>query len=91
MAMTLAQAEADLVIINAAISELAQGKRRRKLDIGTGDYFRTYEFAEITYTNLAAERTRLEGIIASLTPIEQTVPKFRPNTTFSLRVTAKPI
>jgi hypothetical protein len=91
MAITLEQAQADLVVVNSALSELIQGKRRSKLQLQTSDFNRVYEMQDITYDNLVAERTRLEGIIASLTPIAETVPKFRPNTSFPLNVTNKPI
>ena len=88
---TSAQAQADLDIVNAAISDLVQGKRRKMVRFGNGNGYRLYEAEQITYDSLVLERQRLEGIVASLTPCVQQVPRFRPNTTFSLNVTKKPV
>ena len=91
MAYTLAQAQLDLDAVNAAISDLISNKRRKKLQLGSHEFTRIYEQEDISYNDLVKERTYLQGIVATLTPIELTTPKFRPNTTFSLNVTNKPV
>jgi hypothetical protein len=88
--MTLEEAQADLVTINAAISEYLTGKRRRTLKVGGKEFNRELGFADIKYSDLTAERTRLEGIISSLSSTTIT-PRFRQNTTFPLNVTSKPV
>ena len=91
MPYTLAQAQADLDAVNLAISDLVQNKRRRKLQLGTHEFSRIYEQENISYSDLVAERSYLQGLIATLSPVAATVPKFRPNTSFSLNVTNKPV
>jgi hypothetical protein len=88
--MILEQAQADLAVINAAISEFLLGKRRRTLRVGGREFNREVNFSDIKYSDLTAERTRLEGIISALTDTVVT-PRFRQNTTFPLNVTSKPV
>jgi len=88
--MTLSEAQADLAIINAAISEYLSGTRRRTLKVGGIEFNRAIAYTDIKYSDLTAERTRLEGIISALSPVTVT-PKFRQNTTFPLLVTGNPI
>lgn len=90
MALTAADVQRDLDAVNAAISELIRGERRQRLQLGTNEYRRVYEFQEITIEALVAERTRLELMLQSLTN-EPKVVRFRDNTNFPLRVTDRGI
>jgi hypothetical protein len=88
--MNLQEAEQMLSIVNAAISEYVTGKRRTSLKIGTHEFMRNYTYAEITWSELIAERGRLMELIRALSPMECT-PVFRKNTHFPLIVTKNPV
>lgn len=75
--MTLQQAEANLLTVNVAISDLLQGKRITELDIGSGTFKRRYKYAEITLDNLYTLRNEYRTIIANLQPSVK--PIFRSN------------
>jgi hypothetical protein len=75
--MTLADAEAALLTVNVAISDLLSGKRITELDIGSGTFKRRYKFAEITLDNLYMLRNEYRSIIANLQPSIK--PVFRVN------------
>ena len=81
--MTKEEAEAELAIVNAAISALIQGKRITQLQVREADFQRMYEYQGITLEGLKAYRDELLGIIDSLTDV---FPTFRKNTTIPLIV-----
>jgi len=83
MSMTKAEAEAELLIVNAAISDLIQGKRITQLQVRSANFQRLYGYQEITLEGLKAYRDELLGIINSLT---DELPTFRKNTTIPLIV-----
>jgi hypothetical protein len=76
--ITLAQANADLLTVNAAISEIYAGTRRKQVRLGTHDYNRTIENADPIelLKLLLAEKQRLQTYINSL---DSTAPVFRGN------------
>jgi hypothetical protein len=75
--MTLADAEAALLTVNVAISDLFQGKRVTELDIGSGTFKRRYKYAEITLESLYILRNEYRSIISNLQP--DIKPVFRTN------------
>lgn len=85
---TLAEAQAALVTIKAAINEYYNGTRRRSLKVGGREFNRSIEYADIALSDLITERNRLEEIIAAYSPPKQVV--FKGNTNFPLFVTRKP-
>lgn len=87
---TKTEAIEKLVIVDAALSEYIQGKRRISLRIGTNEFYRARNYAEITYKELLEEKFRLQAIIDSYATTVPT-PQFRSNTTFPLIVTKLPI
>lgn len=74
MAQTLEELQADLLIVNNAISELIQGKRVSRFRIGSGTSIREYQFGEVTVERLQLERTRILAEISNLSADE---PVFR--------------
>jgi hypothetical protein len=82
--ITLAEAEAQLVTVSAAISTLLTGKRISELEVGSGSFKRRYKYTEITLSSLQALRDELLAIISSLSPA--TLPKFAQNMTIPLLV-----
>lgn len=88
--MTVVEATAMLSIVNAAISELVQGKRKRSLKIGTHEFMRAREYSEISYAELVAERDRLQNFIDANSTAPVT-PTFRKNTSFPMLVTKHPV
>ena len=88
--ITLAEAQAQLITVKAAISEYLVGTRRRSLKLGGKEFNREIINADIKLSDLISERVRLETIITALSPTVQ-VPVFRKNTSFHLNVTSKPI
>lgn len=81
--MTKEEAEAELAIVNAAISALIQGKRITQLQVREADFQRMYEYQGITLEGLKAYRDELLEIIDSLIDV---FPTFRKNTTIPLIV-----
>lgn len=57
--LSLAEIDLQLATINAAISDLIAGKRVTRLEIGSGNFKRTYAFQEITLESLQAIRADL--------------------------------
>ena len=86
--LSLADAQAQLNIINAAIAEYYSGTRRRSLKVGGKEFNREIINADIRISDLILERTRLNNIIASYNP--PVVVLFKGNTSFPLFVTKKP-
>ena len=72
MARTIAEIEADIVTLKAAISEIVGGGRLTRLQLGSGEFARTYEFQELTYENLMAELGRLEAELVTVSPATET-------------------
>ena len=85
MNLTLAEAQAELVTINAALSDLYLGKRRKKVEIGSHAFKRTYEFVDPQdmLKVLRMERFNLTEYINTLTA---TVQVFRANTNIPMTV-----
>jgi hypothetical protein len=83
--ITLAQANADLLTVNAAISEIYSGVRRKRVQIGTHEYTRFIESADPIelLKQLISERQRLQTYINSL---DYTTPVFRGNTNIPIIV-----
>jgi hypothetical protein len=83
--ITIDQANADLLTVNAAISDIYAGTRRKQVKIGTHDYFRIIENADPIelLKLLLAEKQRLQTYINSL---DSTTPVFRGNTNIPIIV-----
>jgi hypothetical protein len=83
--ITIDQAKADLLTVNAAISEIYAGTRRKKVQIGTHDYVRFIESADPIQLLklLLAEKQRLQTYINSL---DNTIPIYRGNSNIPIIV-----
>ncbi|MCK9622610.1 MAG: hypothetical protein M0R47_19000 [Methylobacter sp.] len=81
--MTLAEAEAQLLTVNTAISDIIAGKRVTQLRIGSGNFQREMKFSEITIEALKELRSELMEIINSYNNV---APVFRTNATIPLTV-----
>jgi len=81
--MTLAEAEAQLLTVNTAISDIIAGKRVTQLRIGSGNFQREMKFSEITIEALKELRSELMEIINSYNNV---APVFRTNVTIPLTV-----
>lgn len=66
MARTIAEVQADLTTVNAALQNLIAGKRITQLRLGSGDFARQYQYQEITYDVLKAEQADLTQELAAL-------------------------
>lgn len=68
MTLTLAQAEAELLTINSAISTIYAGKRLNIVTVGTNEFHRMYKFSDPQdlLKTLLSERKRLQDYISSL-------------------------
>jgi hypothetical protein len=66
MARTIAEVQADLTTVNAALQNLIAGKRITQLRFGSGDFARQYQYQEITYDVLKAEQADLTQELAAL-------------------------
>ncbi len=75
--MTLAEAEAQLLTVNVAISQMIAGTSLKELKVGNGAFTRYYVYNEITFDNLYTLRNELRSIIASYQPT--VAPVFRTN------------
>lgn len=82
---TIAEVQADLTTVNAAIQDLIAGKRITQLRIGSGDFTRWLNYQEITYEVLKAEQADLIQELASLQTENQM--KFRTMGNIPLTVT----
>jgi hypothetical protein len=72
MPQTIEELNADLVIVNNAISELIQNKRVSRFRIGSGTSIREYQFSEITMDMLNTERSRIFAELNALSATDQT-------------------
>lgn len=81
--ITLEEAEAQLATVQAALQDFVAGKRLTRLEVGSGNFRRIYQYSEISYENLIAMRNELQEIVDMLTPVE---PSFRTNCSIPLIV-----
>lgn len=81
--ITLEEAELQLATVQAALQDFVSGKRLTRLEVGSGNFRRIYQYSEISYENLIAMRNELQGIVDMLTPAE---PSFRTNCSIPLVV-----
>lgn len=81
--MTLAEAQAQLTTVNAAIDQLLSGNRLTQLRVGSGTFQRLYTYQEISLESLTALRNELNSVIDALSPA---IPIFRNNATIPLKV-----
>lgn len=86
--LSLADAQQQLSVINAAIAEYYAGTRRRSLKLGGKEFNREIINQDIKIEALLQERMRLQAIVDSWQPPQ--VVLFRGNTSFPLIVTKKP-
>lgn len=84
LAISLDEAEKQLLTVNAAIQEILAGKRITQLHIGSGNLTRTYMYQEINIEMLYSLRQELMEVIASYSTAP---PKFGTNLNFPLKVT----
>lgn len=89
MARTATEIQADLDIINAALQELVSGNRLTRLQLGSGEFSRVYEFQDLTYDNLKQEKTELQAELDTLTATNNTM-SFRKTGSLPLVVTKLP-
>jgi hypothetical protein len=85
MNLTLAAAQAELATVNAALSDIYLGTRRKKVEIGSHAFKRTYEFVDPQdmLKVLRMERFNLTEYINTLTATTQV---FRANTNIPMTV-----
>ena len=76
MARTIAEVQAELTTVNAALQELITGKRLTQLRIGSGEFARLYQYQEITFDTLKTEQQDLTMELATLEAAGQAL-KFR--------------
>jgi len=79
LTITLADAEAQLATVQAAINQLLTGKTVTELRVGTGAFPRVYRYQECSMDNLIKLRDELTSLIGALSP---TLPTFSPNMSF---------
>lgn len=84
MKMTLAEAENQLVTVNAAINSLLSGNKITQLRVGSGTFQRLYVYQEITLDELRKLRAELLAIIDTLSPVEKDLSFFGKSATFPL-------
>jgi hypothetical protein len=80
--MTLAEAEAQLLTVNAAIEQLIQGKRLTKLVVDSGQGKREYTYQEISMQMLQTLKVELQAVVNALTPGTPAAPVFATNMSF---------
>lgn len=88
MARTAVAIQADLDIVNAALGELIAGTKLTRLQLGSGEFARTYEFGELTYENLKQEKSELQAELNTLTTTNDII--FRNVSSIPLVVTKLP-
>ncbi len=71
--MTLAEAEANLATINAALEQLYKGKRITRLVIGFGASQQVVEYHQITIDFLLSEAQRYREIISNLSTVKEDI------------------
>ena len=79
--MTLAEAEASLATVNAAINQLVTGKTVNELHVGSGAFQRFYKYQEVSMESLLALRSELLALIGVLSPAPP-APLFAVNMSF---------
>ena len=67
----LAIAYSDLAKVNAAIDVMMQGKLVQRLEIGSQEFRRVYDYNKVTLNDLKELRKELLELIDSLEPISQ--------------------
>lgn len=88
MTKTKVEIEAELVTINAALQELIAGTRLTRLQVGSGEFSRVYEYEELSYENLKAEKQELLAELGMLEPTQRRV--FRQDSSIPLTYTKFP-
>lgn len=63
--------QAQLLVVNTAISKLIAGERPSHVEVGSGGYKRVYKFSEVTLENLQRERTIIQQKLANLESLTQ--------------------
>lgn len=81
--MTLEEAQASLIEVNKAISDIIAGKRTTDLQISTGYTKRIYKFSDTTLQDLKDYRRELIELISTLA-LE--APVFRINASIPLKM-----
>lgn len=79
--MTLEEAQSTLLVVNNAIGMLIAGKKLNKLEVGSGNFKRIYEYGEVTLESLREYRDELLSIIASY---NNDAPKWRNSLTIPI-------
>lgn len=87
MTRTIAEVQAELTTVNAALQNLISGKRLTKLEIGNGEFKRSYQYQEITFDMLKGEQQDLLSELATLEALSSNSIKFRNNSNIPLSVT----
>lgn len=82
--ITLAEAQAELTLVNIAIQDVMSGKRINEHKLATGEFSRWYKFTEVSLDSLLAYRRDLRALIESLQP--PVAPTFRANACIPLVV-----
>ena len=67
----LATAYSDLAKVNAAIDSLMQGKLIQKLEVGSHEFKRMYDYNKVTLTELKQLRNELLDLIDALEEVSQ--------------------
>ena len=67
----LAIAYSDLAKVNAAIDVMMQGKLVQRLEIGSQEFRRIYDYNKVTLNDLKQLRKELLELIDSLEPVSQ--------------------
>ena len=67
----------DITDISNAMSAIVQGKRVTRLKLGNGAFQREYQYQEITYDSLLAERSALRAELDTLQGIKPSASSFR--------------
>ena len=68
LTITLAEAQAQLATVQAAINQLLIGKTVTELKVGSGPFQRVYKYQECSMDNLLQLKDELLSIIAALSP-----------------------
>lgn len=67
----LATAYSDLAKVNAALDSLMQGKLIQKLEVGSHEFKRMYDYNKVTLTELKQLRNELLDLIDALEEVSQ--------------------
>ena len=80
---TKEEVEADLLIVNNAISRMIQGKFTEEFYIGSAELTRRYKFTTMTLDELKRHRQELLDLLAVFSPVE-VAPVIRANSSIRL-------